>query len=178
MGGPTGAREIGPHRGGGGKREKAISPGRGGAEEEIVNAHLSLGLEIIPIVHRNYDGWTIRWSLPARRPTWDHEFESDFLQRRVCKLSVPLRTWRGRQGWPRLGALPLSPARRNASAIPPLLAGTRLLPPGLSAGRSRFSDPDGAIAGRAAVARFGGLRSSRPLATILGKSAPLGSPRR
>src|ERR1700722_3309102 len=83
MGGPTGAREIGPHRGGGGKREKAISPGRGGAEEEIVNAHLSLGLEIIPIVHRNYDGWTIRWSLPARRPTWDHEFESDFLQRRV-----------------------------------------------------------------------------------------------
>src|SRR5437588_7417848 len=82
------------------KREKAISPGRGGAEEEIVNAHLSLGLEIIPIVHRNYDGWTIRWSLPARRPTWDHEFESDFLQRRVCKLSVPLRTWRGRQGWP------------------------------------------------------------------------------
>src|SRR5438094_2204534 len=84
-GGPTGAREIGPHRGGGGKREKAISPGRGGAEEEIVNAHLSLGLEIIPIVHRNYDGWTIRWSLPARRPTWDHEFESDFLQRRVCR---------------------------------------------------------------------------------------------
>src|SRR5438105_6075581 len=83
MGGPTGAREIGPHRGGGGKREKAISPGRGGAEEEIVNAHLSLGLEIIPIVHRNYDGWTIRWCLPARRPTWDHEFESDFLQRRV-----------------------------------------------------------------------------------------------
>src|SRR5438105_1058424 len=83
MGGPTGAREIGPHRGGGGKREKAISPGRGGAEEEIVNAHLSLGLEIIPIVHRNYDGWTIRWSLPARRPTWDHEFESDFLQQRV-----------------------------------------------------------------------------------------------
>src|SRR6476660_9802558 len=58
MGGPTGAREIGPHRGGGGKREKAISPGRGGAGEEIVNAHLSLGLEIIPIVHRNYDGWT------------------------------------------------------------------------------------------------------------------------
>src|SRR5436190_1507039 len=88
MGGPTGAREIGPHRGGGGKREKAISPGRGGAEEEIVNAHLSLGLEIIPIVHRNYDGWTIRWSLPARRPTWDHEFESDFLQRRVCELST------------------------------------------------------------------------------------------
>src|SRR5437588_12425642 len=83
MGGPTGAREIGPHRGRGGKREKAISPGRGGAEEEIVNAHLSLGLEIIPIVHRNYDGWTIRWSLPARRPTWDHEFESDFLQRGV-----------------------------------------------------------------------------------------------
>src|SRR6478735_5527008 len=41
MGGPTGAREIGPHRGGGGKREKAISPGRGGAGEEIVNAHLS-----------------------------------------------------------------------------------------------------------------------------------------
>src|SRR5205823_7204839 len=89
MGGPTGAREIGPHRGGGGKREKAISPGRGGAEEEIVNAHLSLGLEIIPIVHRNYDGWTIRWSLPSRRPTWDHEFESDFLQRGVCKPSVP-----------------------------------------------------------------------------------------
>src|SRR5438105_6177961 len=88
MGGPTGAREIGPHRGGGGKREKAISPGRGGAEEEIVNAHLSLGLEIIPIVHRNYDGWTIRWSLPARRPTWDHEFESDFLQRGVhCELA-------------------------------------------------------------------------------------------
>src|SRR6476659_7810313 len=83
MGGPTGAREIGPHRGGGGKREKAISPGRGGAGEEIVNAHLSLGLEIIPIVHRNYDGWTIRWSLPARRPTRDHEFESDFLQRGV-----------------------------------------------------------------------------------------------
>src|SRR5205814_9800295 len=83
MGGPTGAREIGPHRGRGGKREKAISPGRGGAEEEIVNAHLSLGLEIIPIVHRNYDGWTIRWCLPARRPKWDHEFESDFLQRRV-----------------------------------------------------------------------------------------------
>ena len=81
MGGPTGAREIGPHRGGGGKREKAISQGRGGAGEEIVNAHLSLGLEIIPIVHRNYDGWTIRWSLPARRPTRDHEFESDFLQR-------------------------------------------------------------------------------------------------
>src|SRR5437868_13390017 len=89
MGGPTGAREIGPHRGGGGKREKAISPGRGGAEEEIVNAHLSLGLEIIPIVHRNYDGWTIRWSLPARRPTWDHEFESDFLQRGVrCELDT------------------------------------------------------------------------------------------
>src|SRR5580704_10692705 len=83
MGGPTGAREIGPHRGGGGKREKAISPGRGGAGEEIVNAHLSLGLEIIPIVHRNYDGWTIRWSLPAHRPTRDHEFESDFLQQRV-----------------------------------------------------------------------------------------------
>src|ERR1700738_4039369 len=41
MGGPTGAREIGPHRGGGGKREKAISQGRGGAGEEIVNAHLS-----------------------------------------------------------------------------------------------------------------------------------------
>src|SRR5438552_17578813 len=88
MGGPTGAREIGPHRGRGGKREKAISLGRGGAEAEIVNAHLSLGLEIIPIVHRNYDGWTIRWSLPARRPTWDHEFESDFLQRRVhCELA-------------------------------------------------------------------------------------------
>src|SRR5712671_2446314 len=68
MGGPTGAREIGPHRGGGGKREKAISQGRGGAGEEIVNAHLSLALGIIPIVHRNYDGWTIRWSLPARRP--------------------------------------------------------------------------------------------------------------
>src|SRR5205085_12634364 len=32
LGSPTGAREIGPHRGGGGKREKAISPGRGGAE--------------------------------------------------------------------------------------------------------------------------------------------------
>src|SRR3984893_15784063 len=48
-------------------------------EKKIVNAHLSLGLEIIPIVHRNYDGWTIRWSLPARRPTRDHEFESDFL---------------------------------------------------------------------------------------------------
>src|SRR3984893_12174699 len=80
MGGPTGAREIGPHRGGGGKREKAISQGRGGAGEEIVNAHLSLGLGIIPIVHRNYDGWTIRWSLPARRPPRDHEFESDFLQ--------------------------------------------------------------------------------------------------
>src|SRR6202011_3611193 len=89
MGGPTGAREIGPHRGGGGKREKAISQGRGGAGEEIVNAHLSLGLEIIPIVHRNYDGWTTRWSLPARRPTWDHEFESDFLQQGVCKPSVP-----------------------------------------------------------------------------------------
>src|SRR5438309_4577976 len=89
MGGPTGAREIGPHRGGGGKREKAISPGRGGAEEEIVNAHLSLGLEIIPIVHRNYDGWTIRWSLPARRPTWDHEFESPFLQQPVCLSSEP-----------------------------------------------------------------------------------------
>src|ERR1700680_1846728 len=83
MGGPTGARKIGPHRGGGGKREKAISPGRGGAGEEIVNAHLSLGLEVIPIFHRNYDGWTIRWSLPARRPTRDHEFESDFLQQRV-----------------------------------------------------------------------------------------------
>src|SRR6202035_3412636 len=67
MGGPTGTREIGPHRGGGGKREEAISQGRGGAAEEIVNAHLSLGLEIIPIVHRNYDGWTIRWSLPALR---------------------------------------------------------------------------------------------------------------
>src|SRR5260370_42449580 len=91
MGGPTGAREIGPHRGEGGKREKAISPGRGGAGEEIVNAHLSLGLEIIPIVHRNYDGWTIRWSLPAPRPTRDHEFESDFLQRRVCEPSVPKR---------------------------------------------------------------------------------------
>src|SRR6202030_94496 len=51
--------------------------------EEIVNAHLSLALEIIPIVHRNYDGWTIRWSLSARRPTRDHEFESDFLQQRV-----------------------------------------------------------------------------------------------
>jgi hypothetical protein len=76
------------HRGGGGKREKAISPGRGGAGEEIVNAHLSLGLEIIPIVHRNYDGWTIRWSLPARRPTRDHEFESDFLQRGVCLCSA------------------------------------------------------------------------------------------
>src|SRR5882757_3119762 len=83
MGGPTGAREIGPHRGGGGKREKAISQGRAGAGEEIVNAHLSLALGIIPIVHRNYDGWTIRWSLPARRPPRDHEFESDFLQRRV-----------------------------------------------------------------------------------------------
>src|ERR1700680_735589 len=83
MGGPTGAREIGPHRGGGGKREKAISPGRGGAGEEIVNAHLSLGLEIIPIVHRNYDGWTIRWSLPARRPTRAPGFESDSLQRGV-----------------------------------------------------------------------------------------------
>src|SRR6202043_3429859 len=83
MGGPTGTREIGPHRGGGGKREEAISQGRGGAGEEIVNAHLSLGLEIIPIVPRNYDGWTIRWSLPARRPTRDHEFESDFLHRRV-----------------------------------------------------------------------------------------------
>ena len=91
MGGPTGAREIGPHRGGGGKREKAISPGRGGAGEEIVNAHLSLGLEIIPIVHRNYDGWTIRWSLPARRPTRDHEFESDFPPAGVCEPSVPQR---------------------------------------------------------------------------------------
>src|SRR5580700_10594271 len=80
MGGPTGAREIGPHRGGGGKREKAISPGRGGAGEEIVNAHLSLGLEIIPIVHRNYDGWTIRWSLPARRPTRDHEFPQNAMR--------------------------------------------------------------------------------------------------
>src|SRR5580692_2469582 len=90
MGGPTGAREIGPHRGGGGKREKAISQGRGGAGEEIVNAHLSLGLEIIPIVHRNYDGWTICWSLPARRPTRDHEFESDFLQRGVfCETLGP-----------------------------------------------------------------------------------------
>src|SRR5260370_35351583 len=91
MGGPTGAREIGPHRGEGGKREKAISPGRGGAGEEIVNAHLSLGLEIIPIVHRNYDGWTIRWSLPARRPTRDHEFASDFLRRRACAPSDPRR---------------------------------------------------------------------------------------
>src|SRR5207302_9546408 len=90
MGGPTGAREIGPHRGRGGKREKAISQGRGGAGEEIVNAHLSLALGIIPIVHRNYDGWTIRWSLPARRPPRDHEFESDFLQRRV--RSEPGRT--------------------------------------------------------------------------------------
>src|ERR1700726_189446 len=87
MGGPTGTREIGPHRGGGGKREEAISQGRGGAGEEIVNAHLSLDLEIIPIVPRNYDGWTIRWSLPARRPPRDHEFESDFLQRGVgCEL--------------------------------------------------------------------------------------------
>src|SRR5258706_16363810 len=92
MGGPTGAREIGPHRGGGGKREKAISPGRGGAGEEIVNAHLSLGLEIIPIVHRNYDGWTIRWSVPPRRPTRDHGFEPDFLHRRGCKPSAPLET--------------------------------------------------------------------------------------
>src|SRR3984893_12228134 len=80
MGGPTGAREIGPHRGGGGKREKTISPGRGGAGEEIVNSHLSLGLEIIPIVHRNYDGWTIRWSLPARRPTRDHEFPQNAMR--------------------------------------------------------------------------------------------------
>src|SRR5437764_14206992 len=112
MGCPTGAREIGPHRGGGGKREKAISPGRGGAEEEIVNAHLSLGLEIIPIVHRNYDGWTIRWSLPARRPTWDHEFESDFLQRRVCELSVPLemRDRTGRSGLACVVAVRVSPA--------------------------------------------------------------------
>jgi hypothetical protein len=85
MGDPTGAREIGPHRGGGGKREEAISPGRGGAGEEIVTAHLfSLGLEIISIVHRNYDGWIIRWS----RPTLDHEFESDFLQGGVrCELA-------------------------------------------------------------------------------------------
>src|SRR4029077_7130764 len=80
---PLPARCGGAHRGGGGKREKAISPGRGGAGEEIVNAHLSLGLEIIPIVHRNYHGWTIGWSFPARRPTRDHEFESDFLQRGV-----------------------------------------------------------------------------------------------
>src|SRR5258707_5979865 len=97
MGGPTGAREIGPHRSGGGKREKAISQGRGGAGEEIVNAHLSLGLEIIPIVHRNYDGWTIRWSLPARRPTRDHEVESDFppagspLRNRPLSPKPPLR---------------------------------------------------------------------------------------
>jgi hypothetical protein len=65
----TVGEETRPHRGGGGKREKAISQGHGGAGEEIVNAHLSLGLEIIPIVHRNYDGWTIRWSLSPRRPT-------------------------------------------------------------------------------------------------------------
>ena len=60
----TVGEETRPHRGGGGKREKAISQGHGGAGEEIVNAHLSLGLEIIPIVHRNYDGWTIRCSSP------------------------------------------------------------------------------------------------------------------
>src|ERR1700719_5018711 len=68
------------------RESKKTQAFRAGAGEEIVNAHLSLGLEIIPIVHRNYDGWTIRWSLQAHRPTRDHEFESDFLQRGACCL--------------------------------------------------------------------------------------------
>src|SRR5712675_1375686 len=64
-------------------RRSSHGPPDGGPAGAVPPAGFVLGLEIIPIVHRNYDGWTIRWSLPARRPTWDHEFESDFLQQPV-----------------------------------------------------------------------------------------------
>src|ERR1700680_826297 len=85
MGGPTGAREIGPHRGGGGKREKAISQGRGGAGEEIVHAHLSLdsslenrrqeefnnrGAEVRRRVDRRSVGWLCRRGGRRLRVCW------------------------------------------------------------------------------------------------------------
>jgi hypothetical protein len=54
----------------------------------------------------------------------------------------------------RPGALPVNPARRNASAIASPLAGAELFRPArASAGRGRLSDPVGAISARAMVGR-------------------------
>src|ERR1700730_3389524 len=70
-------------------RRSSHGPPDGGPAGAVPPAGFVLGLEIISIVHRNYERWTIRWSLPARRPTRDHEFESDFLQQPVCLSSEP-----------------------------------------------------------------------------------------
>jgi hypothetical protein len=57
----------------------------------------------------------------------------------------------------RPGALPVNPARRNASAIASPLAGTELLGPArVSAGRRRLSDPPGATSALAVVGRASG----------------------
>ena len=54
----------------------------------------------------------------------------------------------------RPGALPVNPARRNASATALPLAGAELFRPArASAGRGRLSDPVGAISARAMVGR-------------------------
>lgn len=62
-----------------------------------------------------------------------------------------------RCAYSRPGALPVNPARRNASAIASPLAGTELLARArVSAGRTRLSDPVGAVSARAMVGRTTG----------------------
>lgn len=70
--------------------------------------------------------------------------------------SPALRT-EDRCAYRRPGALPVNPARRNASAIASPLAGTESLGPArVSAGRRRLSDPTGATSARAMVGRASG----------------------
>src|SRR5215471_5487670 len=65
--------------------------------------------------------------------------------------------YEGPRHYCRLGVLFVNPARRNASAIVSPLADPGLLEPArVSAGRRRFSDPDGAISARAVVGRASG----------------------
>src|SRR5215813_10795790 len=65
------------------------------------------------------------------------------------------RSTEHRCAYRRPGALPVNPARRNASAIASPLAGTELLGPART-GRGRLSDPVGAISARAMVGRASG----------------------
>jgi hypothetical protein len=70
---------------------------------------------------------------------------------------LPVIGTEDRCAYRRPGALPVSAARRNASAIASPLAGTELpRPTRVSAGRRRLSDPIGAMSARAIVGRASG----------------------